>query len=87
MFIKPDDIDENIKELGYSNEYILLLGKKSWVIPKESLLITCIGSIGKIAINKKVCAFNQQINVIVPNGGIFSLKYLAYIIMNNKEKT
>nr|WP_322874865.1 restriction endonuclease subunit S [Clostridium perfringens] len=56
-------------------------------MPKESLLITCIGSIGKIAINKKVCAFNQQINVIVPNGGIFSLKYLAYIIMNNKEKT
>ncbi|MCS4463976.1 hypothetical protein JTT01_06370 [Clostridium botulinum] len=30
-------------------------------------MITCIGSIGKIAINKEKSAFNQQINSIVHN--------------------
>ncbi|MGV1059881.1 restriction endonuclease subunit S [Clostridium perfringens] len=49
-------------------------------------MVTCIGSIGKIAINKEESAFNQQINAIVPNDKIFYSKYLAYVIMNNKEK-
>lgn len=87
MFIKPDDIDEDIKELTSSREYISFIAKeKSRIIPKNTLLVTCIGSIGKIAINKKESAFNQQINAIVPNNKIFSSKYLAYVIMNNKEK-
>ncbi|MFR1315307.1 MAG: restriction endonuclease subunit S [Clostridium perfringens] len=87
MFIKPDDIDEDIKELSSSKEYISFIAKeKSRIIPKNTLLVTCIGSIGKIAINKEEGAFNQQINAIVPNNKIFSSKYLAYVIMNNKEK-
>ncbi|HBG5328321.1 TPA: restriction endonuclease subunit S [Clostridioides difficile] len=87
MFIKPDDIDEDIKELTSSREYISFIAKeKSRIIPKNTLLVTCIGSIGKIAINKEESAFNQQINAIVPNNKIFSSKYLAYVIMNNKEK-
>nr|WP_242649795.1 restriction endonuclease subunit S [Clostridium perfringens] len=87
MFIKPDDIDEDIKELSSSKEYISFIAKeKSRIIPKNTLLVTCIGSIGKIAINKEEGAFNQQINAIVPNNKIFSSKYLAYVFMNNKEK-
>lgn len=87
MFIKPDDIDEDIKELSSSKEYISFIAKeKSRIIPKNTLMVTCIGSIGKIAINKEESAFNQQINAIVPNDKIFSSKYLAYVIMNNKEK-
>ncbi|MDK0576876.1 restriction endonuclease subunit S [Clostridium perfringens] len=87
MFIKPDDIDEDIKELSSSKEYISFIAKeKSRIIPKNTLLVTCIGSIGKIAINKEEGAFNQQINAIVPHNKIFSSKYLAYVIMNNKEK-
>ncbi len=49
-------------------------------------MITCIGSIGKIAINKEKSAFNQQINSIVHNEKIISSKYLAYVLMINKQR-
>ncbi|HDK7138510.1 TPA: restriction endonuclease subunit S [Clostridium botulinum] len=87
MFIKPDDINNNITEIECSKEYISNKAeKKARIIPKDSLLITCIGSIGKIAINKEKSAFNQQINSIVHNEKIISSKYLAYVIMINKQR-
>ncbi|APU59581.1 restriction endonuclease subunit S [Clostridium botulinum] len=87
MFIKPDDINNNITEIECSKEYISNKAeKKARIIPKDSLLITCIGSIGKIAINKEKSAFNQQINSIVHNEKIISSKYLAYVLMINKRR-
>ena len=57
----------------FKNKYILnsvqkltQKGKnKSRVIPKDSVLVTCIASIGLNAINKVECATNQQINSII----------------------
>ncbi|WP_283591361.1 restriction endonuclease subunit S [Clostridium butanoliproducens] len=87
MFIKPDDINNNITEIESSKEYISNKAeKKARIVPKDSLLITCIGSIGKIAINKKESAFNQQINSIVHNEKIISSKYLAYVFKVNKQR-
>ncbi|MBD8046714.1 restriction endonuclease subunit S [Clostridium faecium] len=87
MFIKPDDINNNITEIKSSKEYISNKAeKKARIVPKDSLLITCIGSIGKIAINKKESAFNQQINSIVHNEKIISSKYLAYVFKVNKQR-
>ena len=87
MFIKPDDIKNDITEIEVSKEYITEKGReKARIVPEDSLLITCIGSIGKIAINRKESAFNQQINSIVHNDKIISSKYLAYVMMNNKNR-
>ncbi|ENK0556593.1 restriction endonuclease subunit S [Clostridium sporogenes] len=87
MFIKPDDINNNITEIKYSKEYISNKAeKKARIVHKDSLLITCIGSIGKIAINKEKSAFNQQINSIVHNEKIISSKYLAYVFKVNKQR-
>ncbi len=36
------------------------------MVPKESVLITCIASIGKNTINMIPASFNQQINAIIP---------------------
>ena len=49
-------------------------------MPKGSVLVTCIGNIGKIGILQNECAFNQQINAIIPNFSLISPKFLAYAI-------
>ena len=41
--------------------------KKSRQLPKNTLLITCIASIGKNAILREEGSCNQQINALVPN--------------------
>ncbi len=87
-FIKPDVIAEDeITELLDSNEYISENArKKARIVNENSILVTCIGSIAKIGIVKiRECAFNQQINAIIPNKNI-DTKYLCYCLQNSKVK-
>ena len=84
-FFKPSDIDEdNIKLLNNSEEYISEMARnKARILPKGTILVTCIGTIGKIGILEKESACNQQINAIIPNNRIDG-KYLAYLIYSKK---
>ena len=87
-FVKPDIISENgINEIFESNEYISEEAKKkARVVSKDSIFITCIGSIGKIGIALDgEYAFNQQINAIIPNDKILP-KYLAYNLLYNRSR-
>ncbi len=87
-FIKPDIIaDDGINEIVDSNEYISEdARKKARVVGKNSIFITCIGSIGKIGIaSDGEYAFNQQINAIIPNNRV-QPKYLAYNLLFNKPR-
>ena len=87
-FIKPDIIaDDGINEIVDSNEYISEdARKKARVVGKNSIFITCIGSIGKIGIaSDGEYAFNQQINAIMPNDRV-QPKYLAYNLLFNKPR-
>lgn len=87
-FIKPDIIaDDGINEIVDSNEYISEdARKKARVVGKNSIFITCIGSIGKIGIaSDGEYAFNQQINAIIPNDRV-QPKYLAYNLLFNKPR-
>ncbi len=51
-------------------------------LPPDTLLVTCIASIGKNAILRKAGACNQQINAIVPNDS-HNVDFLYYLIENN----
>lgn len=51
-------------------------------LPPDTLLVTCIASIGKNAILRKAGACNQQINAIVPNDSN-DVDFLYYLIENN----
>lgn len=85
-FVKPDIIADNgITEIYESNEYISEEARqKARVALKDAILVTCIGSIGKIGITADgEYAFNQQINAIIPNEKVNS-KYLAYNLLFNK---
>ena len=87
-FIKPSDILENDITYIYKSEFYLseIARNKARVLPKNSLLVTCIGIIGKVAINKVECAFNQQINAIIPNLNKCLPNYLAYTIQYKKDE-
>lgn len=83
-FVKPSDFNNSIKEI-YNSEYFIseFAYDNSRKLPINSVLVTCIGNIGNIAINKVECTTNQQINSIIPKNGIES-KFLAYSIFAKK---
>ena len=87
-FVKPDIIaDEGVGDIIQSNEYISESArKKARIVKENAIFVTCIGSIGKIGVaGSGEYAFNQQINVIIPNEKVRP-KYLAYNLYFNKAK-
>lgn len=72
----------------YINDSILKLTKlgkdKARVIPKDSVLVTCIASIGLNAINKVECSTNQQINTICCNQE-YNYEYMYYLVTYNTK--
>ena len=87
-FIKPDDFkttDEISTSKGNKNYISENARNNARIVPKNSVLVTCIGIIGKVMISESELSFNQQINAIVPNELILS-KYLAYLLLYNKSK-
>lgn len=58
--------DFNGKYISKTEEHITEAGKRFCrLLPENSVLVTCIASIGLNAIAKKACATNQQINAVV----------------------
>ena len=87
-FVKPSDIaDGTITHLADSEFYISEYARsKARVLPPKCILVTCIGIIGKVAINDVECAFNQQINAIVPNKNMCIAEYVAYAIQSKQAE-
>jgi type I restriction enzyme S subunit len=65
-FIKPGDIYPN--HVDYSNEALSEAGlaDSGRLAPAGSLLMVCIGTIGKSNLIERACSFNQQINSVTP---------------------
>lgn len=87
-FIKPSDIPENeIAILSDAEFYISESAReKARILPPGSILVTCIGIIGKVAITDIECAFNQQINAIIPYIDKCNPQYVAYTIQYLKPQ-
>jgi len=86
LFVKPSDIEENyITSIEKSEEYISEKAReKARILPEGAVLVTCIGTIGKVGILKQEATCNQQINAIIPNDKVIS-KYLAYLIQSRQK--
>ena len=87
-FVKPDSISDTvITEINKTSSFISENAReKARVASKGSILITCIGSVGKVGIvTEGEYAFNQQINAIMPNEDV-NQKYLAYNLLYNKQR-
>jgi type I restriction enzyme, S subunit len=89
-FYSPSDLDSSI-EISRSKKGLSKKGYEvSRKIPKDSILVQCIGDLGKCNIIKKDGACNQQINVIIPNYKLVIPKFVYFWIksayFNNSMK-
>lgn len=79
-FIRPSDLDKG----GYVYNTGDTLSETGFQfvpnLPKDSVVVTCIGNLGKVGITSKPSATNQQINSIIPFKPLSS-KYLYYYLL------
>ena len=81
LWITPTDICEN-RDINDCSCKLTESGlAKGRFIPKNSILVTCIASIGKNAIIKEDGSCNQQINAIIPSKD-YNYNYIYYTIEN-----
>ena len=85
IFVSPADINKD----KYIKNSIKTLTNKGFnqtrKLPIGSVLVTCIGDLGKIAIASKELCTNQQINAIICKNNI-SNEFIYYQILNNKSE-
>ncbi len=93
-FIKPGDISDT--SVIYDNEGLSTLGaeKLGRLAPSGSILMVCIGTIGKCNKIDRLCAFNQQINSVTPYVEIYdflhkclSSSYFQALAWENSSST
>ncbi|EGK8717457.1 restriction endonuclease subunit S [Escherichia coli] len=93
-FIKPGDISDT--SVIYDNEGLSTLGaeKLGRLASAGSILMVCIGTIGKCNKIDRLCAFNQQINSVTPYVEIYdflhkclSSSYFQALAWENSSST
>ena len=86
-FIKPGDLPEDSISLIYDSETHLSVkgGDVARVFPVGTVLVTCIGTLGKVGISSRKGACNQQINYVIPYDDVDCV-YLAYCLLMCKTK-
>ena len=87
-FIKPSDIQEDRLTMLSGAEFYISehARERARILAPGCILVTCIGLVGKVAINDIECAFNQQINAIVPDTKRCDTKYIAYAIQSQQHR-
>ena len=89
-FIGPSDI-KNFREVNHlyeSEKFISHIARsKARIVPKNSILVTCIGNIGKVGkVEIEEIAFNQQINAIIVEEQDYDVDYLLYALIFNQKR-
>lgn len=76
---KPSDLDQGLdtrRALDMLSEEGF---RKTRQLPVDSLLVTCIGSLGKVGLIKCVGSCNQQINAVIPLRDLVVSEYLYFV--------
>ncbi len=84
IWVTPTDIVDNVtvNSAKRLSEYGITKAK---IVPKNSVLITSIASIGKNTLLGVEGSFNQQINALVPNE--YNSPYFLYTLSNKWSKS
>ena len=83
-FIKPGDVNDQ-GNITLTNEHITDLGAATVpTIPAGSIVVTCIGNLGRCAITSERSATNQQINSVLPSSKV-DVKFIYYQLRTLKE--
>jgi len=78
QFVTPTDITEN--KYQYSTQRTVVQTPKMVILPKNTIMFTCIASIGKMALSVYPCITNQQINSIIPKPG-YNNEFVYYSLL------
>lgn len=82
-FVTPTDFSDN-KYVTKTERQVTQQGaNRGRLIPKDSIMVTCIASVGEVSMAAKECITNQQINTIVCNKK--TNPYYIYYIMAFKK--
>ena len=69
-FIKPGDLDYS-SPIFRTETYLTADGAAEVPnLPSQSIVVTCIGNLGKVGLTTRTSATNQQINAVIPHEGI-----------------
>lgn len=82
----PSDFNENYK-LIQSNRFLnleVIENEKIILFPKHTVLMVCIGTVGKVGILTEEGYCNQQVTAIIPNGRMLPEYILYTLIAENK---
>lgn len=83
-FVTPTDFSDSKYVYGTERSVTLKGAKAARLIPNDSVMVTCIASVGEVSIASKVCITNQQINTIVFSKEIDS-HYVYYTMLFRKK--
>lgn len=78
QFVTPTDITEN--KYQHHTQRTVVKAPKMRVLPKHTIMFTCIASIGKMALSLYPCITNQQINSIVPKS-CYNNEFIYYSLL------
>ena len=78
QFVTPTDIKEN--KYQYNTQRSVVKTSKMRILPKNTIMFTCIASIGKMALSVHPCITNQQINSIIPYS-YYESEFLYYSLL------
>lgn len=88
-FITPKDMDGR-KYIRHTERYLTVAGInsiKNYVIPKNSVSVSCIGSdMGKVIMTDKDSVTNQQINSIIVNIDKHEPEYIYYNLSSRRQE-
>ncbi len=83
----PGDLDKQMyltkSQRGITKK--ALIDKKAIIYKPETVLIGCVGDIGKIGITTELSSSNQQITGLLPNPAKVTSEYLYYWLKSNKN--
>lgn len=86
-WITLEDFDEDL----YITDSVKYVSKKALednkirIVPKNSVLMSCTATLGKVAINTFECSTNQQINALICDESQILPEFLAYYLSSNNS--
>lgn len=84
-WVKPDELNEFVK-IHSTKEFITAKGiSEARVIPANSVLVCCIGTIGKMGVSGTILTTNQQINSLI-FGKYTHFDYAKYVVFTSKPQ-
>ncbi len=82
QFVTPTDITE--EKYQFKTQRTVENNASLKILPKNSIMFTCIASIGKMSLSVNPCITNQQINSLVPKSS-FNNEYVYYALLSITE--